>query len=183
MERLHFKPCKLPEGENGKWKVERFTITKDDARWYNINCHGRPVEPGKYTRLMRGKTIVMSDTPQEMGDHLAFLHRAHGHVLINGLGLGMCLQVLDKPDVTKATVIEIDEEVIALVGPYYKKKYKDRLEIIHADALLWKPPSGIHYGAVWHDIWDNICDDNKPAMKKLHRRYAKICDWQWSWGR
>lgn len=178
-----FQLCDIPEGQVRDWRVEKFVITESEARFYNINCHGRSIEPGKYTRLMYKDTLFMSDTPLEMSEHMEFLVRAHGQVLVNGLGLGMCLQVLDYPEVLKLTVIEIDENVIALVGPHYKSKYGDRIEIIHADALTWKPPPRIRYGAVWHDIWRDICADNLKEMKMLHRKYGRRTEWQGSWGR
>ena len=107
-----------------------------------------------------------------------------GNVLVNGLGLGIYAQaVLEKPDVQKATVIEIAPEVIELVGTHLLDKYGDRLEIIQADALEWRPPPRTRYDVVWHDIWDDICRDNLAAMKTLHRRYGRRCDWQGSWSR
>lgn len=126
----------------------------------------------------------MSDTPDEIRDLYPIVWKAQGHVLINGLGLGVVLQAcLQKEDVTRATVIEISPDVIALVAPHYREKYGDRFEVIQADALAWKPPKGVRYGAVWHDIWDTICWENLESMKLLHRRYGRRADWQGSWCR
>lgn len=91
--------------------------------------------------------------------------------------------MLDKPAVDKVTVIEISPDVITLVGSYLKEHFGARLEIIEADAFTWQPPRGVRYGAVWHDIWDNICSDNLPEMHKLHRKYGRRTDWQGSWCR
>ena len=124
----------------------------------------------------------MADTYLEIHDHLSFVSRAQGHVLINGLGLGICVQdALDRTEVTKATVIELSPDVIALVAPHYRQRYGDRVEIIEADALTWTPPKGVRYGAVWHDIWDYICEDNLPVMTQLKRKYGRRCDWQGCW--
>ena len=126
----------------------------------------------------------MSDTTAEQRDHIEPVYKAKGHVLINGLGIGMVLMnCLEKPEVTRATVVERSQDVIDLVGPYYKKKYGKRVEIIKADALTYTPPKGIRYGMVWHDIWSDICGDNYEQMKKLHRRYGGKCDWQGSWSK
>lgn len=57
------------------------------------------------------------------------------------------------------------------------------MQIINADAFAYKPPKSKRYGAVWHDIWANICADNLPEMHKLHRKYGRIADWQGSWCR
>jgi spermidine synthase len=126
----------------------------------------------------------MSDTPDERRDHLSAIREAKGHVLLNGLGLGCVLQsCLEKEGVTKVTVVEKEEDVIALVAPHYQERYGDRLEVVHADAFEYKPPKGVRYGMVWHDIWPNMCADNLPEMHRLHRKYGRRTEWQGSWGR
>ena len=90
---------------------------------------------------------------------------------------------LDKPEVEHVTVVELSKDVIALVAGHYKARYGDRLTVVHADALDWKPPKGARYDAVWHDIWPDICGDNWETMKRLHRKYGRRCDWQNSWCR
>jgi len=175
----------VPEGQSGIWRIEHFTVTEEQARIDQMRSAFRPgargVLAGNYTRLMRGGTVVMSDTQAEKRDHLWFVRQAQGHVLINALGIGMVLgAVLLKPEVTAVTVVEQSADVIALVGPSYRDQ---RVTIVHADAFTYQPPVGIRYGAVWHDIWDDICADNLPEMHKLHRRYGRRADWQGSWGR
>ena len=177
----------VPEGVSGKWKIERFTVSDEDAsleRIRSIFDGGRGVPAGTYTRLMRGGTVVMSDTPDEIRDHLDAIREARGHVLVNGLGLGVVLQAaLRKAEVENLTVVEQSPDVIALVAPHYQAMFGSRLEIVEADALEYKPPKGSRFGAVWHDIWDNMCADNLPQMHKLHRRYGRLSEWQGSWGR
>lgn len=178
----------VPEGTSGNWRVEHFTVSEEDARLQSLRAivtgRGRAVPQGTYTRLMYGSILVMSDTPDEIRDHFEIIHRAKGHVLINGLGLGVVVQaVLNKTEVGHVTVIELVPDVIALVARHYLERFNGRLEIIEADAFTWKPPKGIKYDAVWHDIWNDICLDNLPEMHKLHRKYGKRCDWQGSWSR
>lgn len=175
----------IPEGKSGPWSIEKFTITESEAKFENIRAAfsftggGRTVRPGTYTRLRYHDSVIMSDTPCEIRDHFGFVRRARGNVLINGLGLGLCLAaVLRKPEVTKITVIEIDPDVIGLVAPYFTDL---RLTIINANALTWKAPKGESYDAVWHDIWPNICEDNLKEMAVLHRKYGRRCNWQGSW--
>lgn len=168
----------IKEGILGDYRVERFYVDKPDI---HSMLRGRGVPKGEYTRLMRCNTVVMSDTPAEMRDHMFAVHRATGSCLINGLGIGMVLHnILKKDEVTDITVVEISQDVIDLVSPNYTD---DRITFVCADALEYKPPKNKKYGMVWHDIWDYICADNLPEMHKLHRKYGKKAIWQGSWCR
>jgi hypothetical protein len=133
----------------------------------------------KYTMVTRNGYLVMSDTPAEKDDHWQAWRRAKGSCLLNGLGIGMLLKnIMEKPEVTDITVVEISQDLIDIVGPHYKDP---RVTIICADAFLYQPPKGKRYQMVWHDIWDGICADNLPEMARLHRKYGRRCDWQGSW--
>lgn len=172
----------IPEGQSGNWRVEHFEVPERSIESMRLAMSGRSIRPGRYTKLMNGHYLVMSDTPAEMRDHYDFVWKARGHCLINGLGLGMCLgAALLKPGVTHVTVVEKSADVIHLVGNAYASD--ERVEIIHADAFDYQPPKGIRYGAVWHDIWNDICADNLDGMIKLHRKYGRRADWQGSWCR
>lgn len=178
----------VPEGVSGDWKVSRFTVSAKASAFDSIRAlgHGGRYTPeGTYTRLTRNGSVIMSDTPNERRDHYEPVDRATGNILINGLGLGMVLNAcLLKPEVTHATVIELSQDVIDLVGPYYINKFgANRLTIIQASAYDFQPPKGVVYDMVWHDIWDDICTDNLSEMTRLHRKYGRRCKWQGSWGK
>jgi len=205
MDEREFQVGELPEGRCGVYEIKRFTVSKDDERTQRMRCAfqgtSRFVPAGSYTALKRigchngtsfspdaqteyAGTIVMSDTPDEIRDTRPLYYAAQGEVLINGLGLGCTVKMcMSKPDVSHVTVIEISPDIISLVGEFWKKKYGKRLTIINHDALTYKPPKGSYYGAVWHDIWDNIGEENLPDMKLLHRRYGRFATWQGSWAR
>lgn len=172
----------IPEGQAGQWRIERFEIAGNSIQAMRLALSGRGVQPGTYTRLKRGPVVVMSDTHAERRDHIGFVIKARGNVLINGLGIGMCLAaVLRKIEVSGVTVVEASEDVIALVAPSYT--VDPRVQIVHASAFDYEPPKDIRYGAVWHDIWDDISADNLPEMVRLHRKYGRRADWQGSWSR
>lgn len=168
---------RIPAGTSGNWAVEKFTVLDDGARLHNLQClfsgqGSRGIEPGNYTRLVcKGRGVIMSDTPAECADFDLFVYRAHGSIIVNGLGLGCVVQaLLAKKDVSDVTVIEIEQDVIDLVAPHLRDP---RLTVIHANAYAWKPPPGRTWDFAWHDIWDDICADNVPLMGKLHRKYAR----------
>lgn len=179
----------VPEGQKGKWKIERFIVSEQDEKMthmQSIFSGGRGYVPaGTYTKLSCvGRGTIMSDTPDEKRDHLHAVWKASGHCLINGLGLGMVLNAVLQRNatlpVTKVTVIELEQDVIDLVGPHYLSD--PRVEIVNASAFDYNPPKGEKYGMVWHDIWDNICGDNLPEMTQLKRKYGRRTDWQGCWG-
>ena len=142
---------------------------------------------GEFTALSHEtRGIVMSDTCPEIDDLRAFLHLLRGNILISGLGLGMAVHILTKCKseyTTSITILEKDADVIALTAEYYRDS-DPRVTVIHADALEWTPPKGTIYDAAWHDIWDAICEDNRPQMTALRRRYQKYVakGQQYCWG-
>lgn len=171
----------IPDSKQGDAEIDTFIVTKEDEKFQMIQAYktGRYVSAGIYKRLKINGETMMSNTPDEIYDHRCFIARASGSVLINGLGLGVCLTaIMNKPEITDITVIESNKNVIDLVAPYFTNP---KIQIIHADAFEYKPPKGKRYNYVWHDIWLDICGDNYEEMKKLHRKYGKICDWQDSW--
>jgi hypothetical protein len=185
----------VPPGGSGNILIDRHEVSRSEADIYNLRERmRRPFRrayPGTYTRMFQGGDLIMSDTPDEISDCDDVLRAANrmapGHALIHGLGLGMVIHNLIRLKLcTKLTVVEISQDVINLAGDHYLNKAALAgigLEIIHDDALTWKPTKGERYSVVWHDIWPTITTDNLPQMHALHRRFGRRCDWQGSWGR
>lgn len=170
----------IPDGISGDYEVKTYIVKKNDD-WISAMKTGRSVPEGTYKMLKRCDTVVMSNTPDEISDFYSFVHKATGSVLVNGLGLGVLLNALiAKPDITDITVVEISEDVIKLVAPYITDP---RVKIVQSDCFTYESPKGKRYNAVWHDIWDYICEDNLEEMKKLHRKYGRKADYQESWAR
>jgi hypothetical protein len=169
----------LPEMQKGIWKVEHFTVDNTD---FHSLLRGRAVPLGRtFTKLTRNGKLIMSDTPAEMSDHWEAVRMARGSCLLNGLGLGMVLKnILLKPTVTSVIVVEISQDLIDLISPFY---IDPRVTFVCADAFEYKSENGKRFQMVWHDIWDDICTDNLADMKKLHNKYARKTDWQGSWSR
>ena len=173
----------VPEGRKGRWIIEKFTVPDaGDLETLRAWRDGRPCAAGTFTRLVRDgvkgpprvlPAVVMSDTPSEVADHFHFIRRAEGHVLIAGLGLGMVIKaLLAKVSIERIDVVEIDKDLIDLVGPHY---FDPRLRVYHDDIKTWKSPRGSQWDFVWLDIWDSIDAGNLDLMRKLRKRFMRQC--------
>ena len=172
----------LSPGVSGAWELKKFTVTPQGAKWHNLheifNGGNRMIDAGDYWGLFRNGRIIMSNTPAEINDHYKFIKKAHGSVLIGGLGLGMVLKcLLEKPDVEKVTVVELSPDVIKLVSPAYSND--PRVKIVNADVFEYVPDE--RYNCAWFDIWDFISGSEYPEMKRLHRKYGRYVEWADSW--
>jgi hypothetical protein len=164
----------LKEGKSGDTSVEHFSVSKNAADFFNLRCiiNEQPtqtIRPGKYTRLVVAGDVMMSDTPMEWRTNLAFIGRAHGHVLIGGLGLGMVLPpILAKTSVKSVTVLEKSTHVLKLVRPYYKHR---KLRVVEADVFTWVPDKNQKFDTIYMDIWFDTCADNLDEMRALRAHY------------
>lgn len=186
--------------ENDGWMIDTSVPAYHyDGSFGSVLRTGRgALEPGEpVTRLIRktplddgrvGKTLVMSDTPDEMRDLLPILYSGKGRVVVNGLGLGCVVKgLLTRPEVEHIDVVEISGDLIDLVGHYYES---ERVTIHQGDAFDFKWPRGTRWNCAWHDVWDTLDVDNlsneeyaEPGTyAALHRRYGRRVDWQGSWG-
>jgi hypothetical protein len=175
-----------PAAKRRKWEVRQYEIKPAWAALYNLRHPdvGMHVEPGEYTRLIHdGWETVMSDTPSEIQDHLEFIDRAHGRVLINGLGLGMALRaILNKNDglcIEHVDVVEKSADVLALMQPHFAKDH--RVTFYHGDAYEIRWPRKTAWHVAWHDIWSSIDPDDLADHKRLMRRYQNRVNWQSCW--
>lgn len=190
----HFR-VDVPEGSYYIHEIRRITMSDKQKHEHNAMYPdiGRFAESGTFTQLLkygrRGNPyepdVVMSDHLCEVADHQELVDYARDHaplkrVLINGLGIGVAIELL-APYVEQFTIIELEKSVIKLVAPHYLSRYPGRVEVVESNALTYQPTQ--HYDAVFHDIWTFIDAKNLRQMNQLEKRYRPFCDWQQSWAR
>ncbi len=132
----------------------------------------------------------MSNTGQEVLDHAHAFEHAEGNVLVHGLGLSCVVSgLLAKPEVDHIDVVEINPDVIAMVGPAYANE--PRVTIHEGDCLTYPWPEGARWNYVWHDIWETIgprnldpdTAENGISYGLLHDRFKERCEMQGFWAR
>lgn len=183
----------VPAGTSGNVEVRQFTVTPADAERDMIRAffQGRHTPAGTYTALHRSGYLWMSDTPDEQRDHYRPVREAERRratrVLVNGLGLGMVVAaMLTIESVEHIDVVDIDPDVIALVGPHYEQMATTMgktVTIHHGDAYTMTWPAGVQWDVAWSDIWPDLRLTNLGDMTRLSRRYRHRVNWHGYWGR
>ncbi len=179
----------LREGEKGVARVVHREVS-DAASLLSIR-RGDYVRPGTYVCLEIAGQHAMSDTEFERESNEELLRRAHGDVLIAGLGIGLViLPLMENPAVRSVTVIEKHQDVIELVEPCLRLASENdaaRLTILRGDIFDWRPPRGQKFNTLYFDIWPTATVANLKEMQQLHRifrRYKERKDiqvWMSSW--
>lgn len=165
----------LLEKEQNGWKLEKFEVKNDDL----LYAFRSGVDPDNYIRLMHDGKLVMSDTDMEKRTNAEFCSKAHGDVLIGGLGIGLIvLAIQDKPEVNSITILECNQDVIDLVAT--QLPLNNKVKIVNADVFTWKPDKGIRYDTIYMDIWPLISKEiyqkEMRVLKKKFARYLKSKD-------
>lgn len=160
-------------------KIGNVEVLHDEPdKWTRMmaGMRGMGLYREKYVRLLVNGSIMMTDAEFERMTNVQVMQEAHGHCLIGGLGIGLILDpLIERCD--SVTVIEINSDVIAAVGPYYPKA-----RIIHADVNTWKPDQ--KFDTIYFDIWPHFNGDTSADAAKLQRRYRKFLNdggWMRSW--
>lgn len=179
----------VPEGKSGDVSIRRMVAGPPSLRDL-IRDDGRMVPEGfRFTALYRGDGLWMSDTPAERRDHypaiLAARDLSARRALVNGLGLGMVVQgLLNIPTIGYIDVVEIDPDVIALVGDHYRglaESLGKTVKIHQHDAYTITWPREARWDIAWSDIWKDACTSNLPEMTRLSRKYARRVVWHGHW--
>lgn len=144
--------------------------------------HGQPLDREKYARLLINGRVMMTDAEFERLTNLEFVCKAHGDILIAGLGIGMILKPALKNG-ESVTVVEINPDVIALVAPSFDDP---KLRIVSGDIDSWLPEAGQRFDAIYFDIWEHFNEETNAHATKLGRRFCKYLKpggWMGSWTR
>jgi|HubBroStandDraft_2_1064218.scaffolds.fasta_scaffold36907_6 hypothetical protein len=113
------------------------------------------------TLHLRDGEVVMEDSARELRKHLPIWLNAEGRVLVTGLGLGCVVRgLLASPRVTQISVVEIDPQIIRVVGHEFCSN--PRVRLIRGDAF--KVQLRDDFDFAWHDLWT----EGEPHLQVLH---------------
>ena len=165
--------------ELGRARLARWSVSADEARAaeglqriWSPGAEGHPLPAGDHTVLLVDGELAMTDAPFCLRNYVPFLEAAEGDVLMTGLGLGCLVHgLLGKPEVRSITVLELHAEVLELVGPSCRGP---RVELVHADALAWRPPPDRRWDAAMLDV-----ADDRALVERLLARYEPVVDALW----
>lgn len=160
----------------GRARVGLWTVGADEAatalalqRRAAPDIPGHPLPEGAYAVLLLNGEFSMCDAPFVLRNYLPFLEEAQGDVLLTGLGLGCLVHgLLARPAVRSVTVLEWDDDVLALAGPAVRHP---RVRLLRADAFTWTPPPGVVFDSAMLDL-----DDEPRTVARLvdhHSAHAR----------
>jgi len=119
----------------------------------------------------------MSICPSEIHSMKESIDKAHGRVLVLGLGLGYyAYEVAQKPSVESVTVIELSPDVITLFRDHIEPKldFGQKLSLVQSDAVAYlRSLSGGEFDFCFADIWEGAVDGARwykeilPQEKRL----------------
>lgn len=176
------KATAIPTSEwTGLWRIVKQTYKHNKISVRMGKIVNLPA--GTYTFLFRltdstlyntvPGDVVMEDTPFELSTHLGFVMRAHGRVLVSGLGLGCVVRgLLARQEVEHITCLENSPDVLAMVQPHMPTD--PRLTIIETDALEWTAKNREPFDCAWHDLWTDR-DSGEPHLDRWHTELLINC--------
>lgn len=123
--------------------------------------------------------VVMEDSWTELQKHLPIWMRARGKVLVTGLGLGCVVRgLLANPEVKHITVVELDKDILRVVGHEFLGNH--RVELVHCDALKFQP-NGHKWDFAWHDLWTDGDENLQCLHARLFVKYNRSVAKQGAW--
>ncbi len=172
----------ITERERFPWAVKRVNLSAVEFAEWGVPYNYAEQLAGESTFLKKcgfedgfGDVHWMTDAAHEVIQQAVFDSRMYGSVLIGGLGLGVITRrACMKQEVDRVKVVELDEDVIRLVGEPLMQAFPGKLQIDCADVHEWIPDR--HYDCAWFDIWPDVHPRYLNEMADLYQAYSPSCN-------
>lgn len=168
-----YQTVKLPEKKMGNWELTHQTYAPYEIFCYDdphLTPEGREIPPigyftedFSYPAVLEDGRLWMAITPNEVETMRRDIAAAHGKIAVFGLGLGYyAFMTAQMESVSSITVIERDENVIALFREYLLPQFlcREKIRVVRADAYDYlqngmpKEQYDFAYVDIWHDVLD-----------------------------
>ena len=115
-----------------------------------------------FPAIYEGDVPWVSVCPSELSSMAEGIQKAHGRVLVLGLGLGYYLyRIAGKENVSRITVVDLDERIIKIVKEHLLPQFpgREKITLVHADALDYlKTVKDGDFDYCYADIWEGVVD-------------------------
>ena len=184
----YFLNIKVPSIKENNWEFGYQSYEPYEGFIYrDIECVGDYLEIpqiGFFEEKFTFPTVYengqewMAIKPNEIETMEAPIEKARGSVLVYGLGIGyFAYMVSQKDSVSSVTVVERDENVIALfekhILPQFQNKHK--IKIVRSDAFEYakKEMKNGGFNYVFCDLWHDVSDGVDLYVKM--KKYEALC--------
>jgi hypothetical protein len=111
--------------------------------------------------------VVMEDTMPELLRHMPIWLAARGRVLVTGLGLGCVVRgLLASPEIETIDVVEIDRDIVRVVGAEFASNPRVRMHV--GDALVLARRAAGPWDFAWHDLWRTPEQEERAGLQAVH---------------
>jgi spermidine synthase len=116
--------------------------------------------------------IVMSNSAMEIRTNQDFVNKAHGDVLIAGMGISMTTKALQQREEVKSiTIIEKCPKLMYFMMPLIGEYLDPTTRILEGDIFEYETEE--KFDCIYFDIWNFIGAENYVEMLKLHNKFSK----------
>lgn len=173
----YYQKIRPQKDEIGKWSLEynyfapfegfiyQDVRIEPEYSYREITSYGYFARKVPYLILKEKNRVYMSITPHEINTMKGAVEKAHGNVVVYGLGLGYFPYMISlKDDVTSITIVEEDNNVIRLfkdmILPHFE--HKEKIQLVQNDAFEYAKErmkkGNFDYGFtdLWHDEQDGL---------------------------
>lgn len=177
----YYRQIRIPEAHFGNWKltIEKYkpyeAFVCDDIRTdeelKEIPQIGFFDTEFSFPAVMEDGQEWMAIKPNEIETMRQPIARAAGQVVAFGLGMGYyAFMVSEKPEVKTLTIVERDENVIALFREHILPQFpkKEKIDIVWQDAFEFATNcmSDGYYDHAFVDLWHDV-SDGYPLYKQM----------------
>lgn len=179
-------PLNLEERQSGLWSIKaeelQIGVSVPLISRRTSFLTGAPIlhiklsNPLRVHKLMHDGDLITSDIPQEVYTQSLSFKKAHGCVLVGGLGIGMAaVMIANMSDVEEVRVVELVPEVIKMMHGQLPKT-KAPISIVQADLFSYLkewdcPDFDFAYFDIWSPTGEGSWNDYIVPLRRLIRKH------------